>query len=89
MNENTEDFISQKWYRGEKLHRLDGPAIIRSRGSNEWYVDGIRYDEIAFNAKIVQIKVNNFIIIRTIRRMVELLAIYAKEKRNKNENILL
>jgi hypothetical protein len=28
------------WYKGSKLHRMDGPAIERSNGDKEWLVDG-------------------------------------------------
>ena len=31
---------TEKWYVDEKLHRIDGPAIIYPGGVEEWYVDG-------------------------------------------------
>ena len=32
-----------KWYLDGKLHRVDGPAIIRANGDQEWYLDGKRH----------------------------------------------
>ena len=31
------------WYLDGKLHRVDGPAIIRANGYKEWYLDGKRH----------------------------------------------
>jgi hypothetical protein len=31
---------TKAWYFGNKLHRLNGPAIERSNGYKAWYVDG-------------------------------------------------
>ena len=31
---------SKHWYRDDKLHREDGPAIEWADGSKEWYRDG-------------------------------------------------
>ena len=33
---------TQKWYQSGKLHRTDGPAIIRPDGSQEWWLNGKR-----------------------------------------------
>jgi hypothetical protein len=29
--------IDKKWYRDDRLHRDDGPAIERDNGTREWY----------------------------------------------------
>lgn len=34
----------KEWYTNDKLHRLNGPAIIRSDGTEIWYKNGIRHD---------------------------------------------
>ena len=31
---------SQEWWFDSKLHREDGPAIIRADGSQSWWIDG-------------------------------------------------
>jgi hypothetical protein len=28
------------WYRNGKVHREDGPAVVNSDGSKEWYQNG-------------------------------------------------
>lgn len=33
------------WYKGDKLHREDGPAIKYSNGGEAWYLDGLRHRE--------------------------------------------
>lgn len=33
----------QEWYVDGRLHRSDGPAVIRADGRQEWYVDGQRH----------------------------------------------
>ena len=35
-----DDHGTQRWYKGGKLHREDGPAIIFKIGAREWYKDG-------------------------------------------------
>lgn len=39
------EFTYDEWMRhtgvdSQRLHRLDGPAIVYSEGSNEWWIDG-------------------------------------------------
>lgn len=36
---------SQRWYRYGKLHREDGPAVIRADGSQKWYRNGEMHRE--------------------------------------------
>ena len=33
----------QKWLVHGRLHRLDGPAIIRANGTRQWYLDDQRH----------------------------------------------
>lgn len=33
---------SQYWYVDDKLHRLDGPALICPVFGNEWWINGVR-----------------------------------------------
>lgn len=33
------------WWRNNKFHRIDGPAIIYSSGEQEWYLNGVRHRE--------------------------------------------
>ncbi len=35
----------EKWYLNTKLHREDGPAVIRSNGDKIWYIKGLRHRE--------------------------------------------
>lgn len=32
------------WYKEDKLHRIDGPAVERSDKSKEWWIDGYPYE---------------------------------------------
>jgi hypothetical protein len=34
---------TERWFKDNKYHRLDGPAIIRRDGTEEWYKDGERH----------------------------------------------
>ena len=34
-----DDDGTQSWYQDDKLHRLDGPAVMRADGSQVWYQD--------------------------------------------------
>ena len=36
---------NQLWYKGNRLHREDGPAIIYADGTQEWYIDGYCHRE--------------------------------------------
>jgi len=40
------------WYQNGKLHRLDGPVVEWPDGTKEWWVEGCRYTEEEFKAKI-------------------------------------
>jgi len=40
------------WYQNGELHRTDGPAIEYTNGYKSWYIEGIRYTEAEFNAKV-------------------------------------
>jgi hypothetical protein len=40
---------SKVWYKNNKLHRIDGPAIEWSDGGKRWYINGIKYTEEEFN----------------------------------------
>jgi hypothetical protein len=35
-----DEYGNKKWYRDDKLHRADGPAIECANGGKEWYIDG-------------------------------------------------
>ena len=49
----TTDNLSNKfWYFNGKLHRVDGPAIERANGSNEWWINDASYTEDEFNIKM-------------------------------------
>ena len=37
---HTEENGDQRWYQNGKLHREDGPAVIRTCGSEYWYRRG-------------------------------------------------
>lgn len=37
------------WYRLDKLHREDGPAIITKNGDKWWYINGRKLTEKQFN----------------------------------------
>lgn len=34
-----------KWFKNSKLHKEDGPAIIRENRTKEWFLNGIRHRE--------------------------------------------
>ena len=42
-----------RWYKDGLLHRVDGPAVIGTRGSEAWYFEGLkhRFDGPAFYDK--------------------------------------
>ena len=40
---NTRTGFKSWWLYG-KRHRVDGPAVIRDNGTEEWWVDGRKYD---------------------------------------------
>jgi hypothetical protein len=31
------------WFLDDKIHRVDGPAVIRDAGTKEWYINGMRH----------------------------------------------
>lgn len=33
------------WYENGKYHRIDGPAVIESDGTQKWYLNGVRHRE--------------------------------------------
>ena len=42
--EHIEDYGDEKrWYKGNRLHRIEGPAVERIDGSKSWYQDGERH----------------------------------------------
>ena len=41
----TFPYGTQEWRVNGKLHRDDGPAVVRANGSQEWYRDGQRHRE--------------------------------------------
>ena len=48
----VDDYGKQQWYRNNKLHREDGPAIIYSDGEKKWYLEGKDYREEDYHAKL-------------------------------------
>ena len=36
----TDIYGAELWYKGDKLHRADGPALIWPDGTKEWYKEG-------------------------------------------------
>jgi len=48
INLNSNEYISIYYgqiiyYKGKKNHREDGPAVIHTDGSKEWYIEGKRH----------------------------------------------
>ena len=43
---------SNFWHKNGRLHRLDGPAVECASGDKSWYIEGVKYTEEEFNAKI-------------------------------------
>jgi hypothetical protein len=39
----SHDEKTVRWTLNQKLHRTDGPAVIRADGTQEWWVDGHRF----------------------------------------------
>ena len=35
----------KRWYKGDLLHRTDGPAVEKANGTKEWWVNGERHRE--------------------------------------------
>ena len=35
--------VFKEWYLNGKLHRVDGPAIIKHDGKKEWFLNGQRH----------------------------------------------
>jgi hypothetical protein len=50
-------------YRNNKcqLHRLGGPAIIRSNGTQFYYVDGIEYTKEQYPQAVVEYKLKQLV----------------------------
>lgn len=42
---------TKAYYQNDKLHRLDGPAVIFSNGDEEYWVDGVQYTKESFLKK--------------------------------------
>jgi hypothetical protein len=40
-----DQFGNQQWFKDNKLHREDGPAVIWSDGGKEWFINGFRHRE--------------------------------------------
>lgn len=46
------------WYVNDKLHRTNGHAVDNVDGSNEWWLNGVRYTEKKFHREIEERKIN-------------------------------
>lgn len=47
----TDAFNDTYWYNKDReLHRLDGPAIVRANGIENWFINGVEYTEDEFLA---------------------------------------
>jgi hypothetical protein len=51
----------KKYYKNDKLHRVDGPAIEYENGDGSWYIDGLlhREDGPAIDWEVSQIYKDN------------------------------
>ena len=53
------------WMVNDKPHRIDGPAVERPNGYNNWYLNGIEYSEQEYNniknPPIVQMTMAEFV----------------------------
>ena len=47
---------SKFWYLNDKLHREDGPAIEYTNGYKEWHLNGTKYTEAEWKAKLNPVK---------------------------------
>jgi hypothetical protein len=57
---HTDKYGSQRWYKNDKLHREDGPAVIRPDGTQHWWLNGKEItDDIKNWAKDRNIDLNN------------------------------
>lgn len=45
INPITDDKGTKRWFKGKKLHRLDGPAIEFVGGTKFWFIDGFYHRE--------------------------------------------
>jgi hypothetical protein len=34
---------NKRWYVGDSLHRIDGPAVVWVDGRHDWYLNGMRH----------------------------------------------
>jgi hypothetical protein len=50
------------YYKNEKLHREDGPAIEYEDGTCLWFIEGKEYTEEEYDKKILEMKVQNPVI---------------------------
>jgi len=41
--------ISESWYKHGKLHRIDGPAVEKTNGHKEYWIEGVHLTEEEFN----------------------------------------
>ena len=48
----TDTTGNKRWYKDDKLHRLDGPAVKWTNGAKEWYINGKQLTEKEFNEYI-------------------------------------
>ena len=39
-NPSIDEHGTQRWYKNDKLHRTDGPAVLYTNGTQYWYQNG-------------------------------------------------
>jgi len=47
---------TEKYYKDNKLHREDGPAVIYKNGTEEWWLNNVEYPEDYIEVKMIKIK---------------------------------
>lgn len=48
---------TQVWLKDGRLHREDGPAVIRQNGTQIWYLDGIFYEKDDYYKELYKRKI--------------------------------
>lgn len=57
---HSNDYVNDetRYYKDGILHRLDGPAIVRKEGENEYYIDGRYYEKEDFKNYVEKLEEN-------------------------------
>ena len=56
LTDTLHSTAKEEWYKYDKYHREGGPAVTTQDGTQEWYLDGVKYTEESYNARMKRLR---------------------------------